>query len=147
MTIHKILAAFDFSEASLRALRWGLSLAQSTGAQLEVVHVHRDVYDGRGTPELGLPWPAAGQQERYLRFLEQELKAAVAAHTTALEREVVVHVVRGDPIKRVLTMAEQLGADLLCMGSTSKSGLQRALLGSISEYTLRVSPVPVLVVH
>lgn len=143
----KILVAFDFSEPAGRALRWAHDLGKHTGATLEVVHVHPDLYDGRGTPELGLPWPSSGQEERYMRFLEQELKTAVTGLVSPLDREVPVHVVRGDPVKRVLALAEEIGADLLCVGSTGKGGVQRVLLGSVSEYLLRSSPVPVLIVH
>jgi nucleotide-binding universal stress UspA family protein len=147
MTIRKILAAFDFSEPAGRTLRWAHELGKQTGATLEVVHVHPDVYDGRSTPELGLPWPSSGQEERYMRFLEQELQTAVAGLVSPLERKITCHVVRGDPVKRVLALAEQVGADLVCAGSTGKGGVQRVLLGSVSESLLRTSPVPVLVVH
>jgi nucleotide-binding universal stress UspA family protein len=147
MTIRKVLAAYDFSEPAGRALRWAHALASQTGATLEVVHVHRDLYDGRSTPELGLPWPSPGQEERYLRFLEQELKNALTSVLGPLEREIPVHVVRGDPVKRVVATAEERGADLVCIGSTGKGGVARVMLGSISENVLRTSPVPVLIVH
>jgi nucleotide-binding universal stress UspA family protein len=147
MTIKKILAAFDFSEPAGRTVRWAYQLAKSSGGTLEVVHVHPDIYDGRSTPELGLPWPSEGQEERYMRFLAQELKTAVTALVDPADAEIPLHVVRGDPVKRVLAVAEQIAADLVCVGSTGKGGVQRALLGSVSESILRRSPVPVLVVH
>jgi nucleotide-binding universal stress UspA family protein len=147
MTIQKILTAFDFSEAAGRALRTAHALAKSTGARLEVVHVHPDVYDGRSTPELGLPWPSPGQEERYMRFLSQEVKNAVAGLLSPLESEIPLHVVRGDPVKRTLAIVDQISADLICVGATGKGAVQRVLLGSISESLLRASSVPVLVVH
>ena len=146
MPFKKILVALDFSEASARALRTAHELAKAAGAALEVVHVHPELYDGRGNPELGLPWPSAGQEERYLRFLVQEVQGAVCT-TVGSELEVHVEVTHGDPVKRVLAVAEQRGADLLCVGSTGKGGVQRVLLGSVSQSLLRTSSVPVLVVH
>jgi len=147
MTIQKILVAFDFSEPAGRALRWAHELAKASAAKLEVLHVHPDIYDGRSTPELGLPWPSAGQEERYLRFLEQELKAAVCAALGAQAGELPLHIVRGDPVKRILATAQQISADLVCVGATGKSGVQRLLLGSVSEYVLRSSTLPVLIIH
>jgi nucleotide-binding universal stress UspA family protein len=59
----------------------------------------------------------------------------------------VRHVVRGEPIKRIEARVQEIGADVLCVGSTGKGAVQRALLGSISQRILRTSPVPVLTVH
>lgn len=147
MTLKKILAAFDFSEPAGRAVRWAHAFATQTGATLEVVHVHWEHDDGRGATELGLPWPSAGQEERYMRFLEQELKHEVAELVATLDSEIPVHIVRGDPVKGILAIAEQRGADLVCIGSTGKGGVERVMLGSVSESVLRSSAVPVLIVH
>jgi nucleotide-binding universal stress UspA family protein len=111
------------------------------------VHVHQDIYDGRSTPEVGLPWPSAGLEQRYMRFLEQEVKTAVAAALGPLDHEIPIHVVRGDAVKRILAVAAEISADLICVGATGKGAAQRLLLGSISEHVLRTSAVPVLVVH
>jgi nucleotide-binding universal stress UspA family protein len=61
--------------------------------------------------------------------------------------QVVRHVVRGEPIKRIEALARDIGADVLCVGSTGKGAVQRALLGSVSQRILRTSPIPVLTVH
>jgi nucleotide-binding universal stress UspA family protein len=148
MTTTKILASFDFSEAAGRALSCAHQLAQASAAKLEVIHVHPELYDGRGTPELGLPWPSAGQEERYLRFLAQELKTAIASLVGAEAAEhIVVWVEHGDPVKRVLAVADRTGADMLCVGATGKGAVQRVMLGSVSESLLRRSTMPVLIVH
>jgi nucleotide-binding universal stress UspA family protein len=147
MTVQRVLVAFDFSEPAQRALRSAGELARACGAKLDVVHVHPDIYDGRSTPELGLPWPSQGQEERYLRFLEQELKTAVMSTLGADGESATLHVVRGDQVKRILALVEQVGADLVCVGATGKGRVQRVLLGSVSESLLRSSAVPVLVVH
>jgi nucleotide-binding universal stress UspA family protein len=148
MTINKILATFDFSEAAGRALSYAHQLARATGARLEVVYVHPELYDGRGNPELGLPWPSAGQEERYLRFLAQELKSALTSLLGAeAAQEIVVHIEHGDPVKRMLATVDRYGIDLLCVGATGKGAMQRVMLGSVSESLLRRSTVPVLIVH
>jgi nucleotide-binding universal stress UspA family protein len=59
----------------------------------------------------------------------------------------VRHVVRGNPVRRIEALAEQLGASCICIGSTGKGAVQRLLLGSVSQSIVRTSRIPVLTVH
>lgn len=156
MQLSKILVAHDFSEPATRALVYALSLARRLGATLHVVHVHPDIYDGHSDPALGTPWPTPEQEARYLRFLEQELgrvvDLALASEATPAAPAVggegpQRHVVRGNAVKRIEALAEELGANLICIGSTGKGAVQRLLLGSVSQSIVRTSRIPVLTVH
>jgi nucleotide-binding universal stress UspA family protein len=147
MAMKKILVAHDFSDPANRALAFAADLAEPLGATLEVVHVHPDLYDGQSDPSLGLPWPAPDQVERYMRFLDTELDRSVRGVLGDEAQKVKRHVVRGEPAKRVVALASELGADILCFGSTGKGAVERALLGSVSQRVLRMSEVPVLTVH
>jgi nucleotide-binding universal stress UspA family protein len=148
MALKKILVAHDFSAPADHALAFAARLAGPVGASLDVVHVHPDVYDGHSTPALGLPWPSADQEARYVRFLDGEVQRAVEEVLGAeAARTVCRHIVRGVPAKRLVAACQELGADLLCVGSTGKGAVQRLLLGSVSQVLLRTSPVPVLMVH
>ena len=147
MQLSKILVAHDFSEPADRALVFALSLARRLGATLEVVHVHPDVYDGHSDPALGTPWPTPEQEQRYLRFLEQELARVVGLVLGADGEGIGRHVVRGNPVKRIEALADQLGASAICIGSTGKGAVQRLLLGSVSQSIVRTSRLPVLTVH
>jgi nucleotide-binding universal stress UspA family protein len=155
MQLSKILVAHDFSEPATRALVYALSLARRLGATLHVVHVHPDIYDGHSDPALGTPWPTPEQEARYLRFLEQELGRVVdvalaseGAPPSAVSGEGPQrHVVRGNAVKRIEALAEELGANLICIGSTGKGAVQRFLLGSVSQSIVRTSRIPVLTVH
>lgn len=48
--------------------------------------------------------------------------------------------------EQILTAADRLSADLIIMGTHGRSGLRRALMGSVAEEVLRRSHRPVLVV-
>jgi nucleotide-binding universal stress UspA family protein len=50
------------------------------------------------------------------------------------------------PVEVILDMARERQADLIVMGTHGRSGLPRALLGSVAERVVRISPVPVLTV-
>lgn len=147
MAIKTVLVAHDFSDPSNRALLFAAELCSKLGASIQVVHVHPDVYDGHGDPALGLPWPTPSQEERYLRFLDTEVQRTVSAVLGAESKNVKHHIVRGDPVKRIASLAKEIGADLICLGSTGKGAVERVLLGSVSQLLLRTSPVPVLTVH
>lgn len=146
MTVSKILVAHDFSEPASRALRFAALLASATGAGLELVYVLPELYDGRAEIELAIPGSSPGQGERYLKFLDEELRRAAQTTTPELAPKAGYHVVRGDPVKHIEALAKELGADLLCVGATGKNAVARALLGSISQQLLRTSPIAVLVV-
>lgn len=144
MAFHKILVAHDFSKAADRALAFAAQLASSAGAELELVLVYPDVYNGRAEPSLTLPAALPGEAERYLHFLEQELRTV--ANKVLGERLIKCHVVRGDAVKRIEAVADETKADAICVGATGKGAVDRVLLGSVSQQILRTSHLPVLVV-
>ncbi|MFB6218151.1 MAG: universal stress protein [Halobacteriaceae archaeon] len=60
---------------------------------------------------------------------------------------VVTAVRRGTPHEELLAYAETEGIDLVVMGTHGRTGLDRRLLGSVTERVLRLGDVPVLAVH
>ncbi|WP_435114882.1 universal stress protein [Halolamina sp. C58] len=56
------------------------------------------------------------------------------------------HVRAGQPALAIRDAIEEIGADLVVMGSHGRSGISRALLGSVAEKVLRKTKIPVLVV-
>lgn len=147
MTFRKILVAHDFSEPANRALLCAAQLAEQLGAELHLVHVLVDMYDGRSEPEAAIPWITGDQTQRYVHFLNDELRRIASELVPARASAIQYHVLRGDPVKRILAIAEEVGADLICVACTGKGGVQRILLGSVSQSLLRYSNVPVLNVH
>ena len=53
---------------------------------------------------------------------------------------------RGDPATEILDAAATVGSDVIVMGTHGRTGLQRLLLGSVTERVVRHSAVPVLAV-
>ncbi|MGM0605248.1 MAG: universal stress protein [Halobacteriota archaeon] len=56
-------------------------------------------------------------------------------------------VVDGTPSKRIVRYAETEGCDLIVMGTHGRGGIDRLLLGSVTEKVVRASKVPVLTVR
>ena len=67
--------------------------------------------------------------------------AAAAAGVPAEE-----HVRAGQPVRAIRDAIDELDADVVVMGSHGRSGISRALLGSVTEKVLRKTTVPVFVV-
>jgi nucleotide-binding universal stress UspA family protein len=79
------------------------------------------------------------------RVLTELSRLLSAEHSgeVKVRREIVE---AGDTSKEVLVQADRVKADLIVMGTHGRSGVDRFVLGSVAEKTLRTSPVPVLVV-
>jgi nucleotide-binding universal stress UspA family protein len=56
-------------------------------------------------------------------------------------------VVEGDPAEEILKLADQIGAELIAMGSRGRTGWVGAVLGSVSRKVLDHAGCPVLVVR
>lgn len=57
------------------------------------------------------------------------------------------HLRQGHAGSQIISLAEELGADRIFLGSYGKSGVDRLLLGSVTEYVVRNSPITTTVVR
>lgn len=73
---------------------------------------------------------------------ELERVAAELRQDAALLVDIAVR--EGEPTQQIVEEVHATNADLVVMATHGRSGLQRALLGSVAERTLQHSPVPVL---
>ncbi|MDX1407203.1 MAG: universal stress protein [Saprospiraceae bacterium] len=143
----KILLATDFSEASVNALRYCLSLAGRDRLHLFVAHVYRHGAHPNLTPA------------RLDEFYEQEYQAFLTRtrrfsgiYPHQMEAEVVRHcaleveVSEGDVSESLYELAHQHKADLLVIGSKEHPGLLRRLFGPLSRSLIRDRQLPLLIV-
>lgn len=133
--IDSILLAYDFSDASDRALGEALALAAKFDAKLSIVHVN----DHQVATIYGMPIGKASE-EKLARKIEKRVKELGGTrhiHT--------IDVFTGYPYFFIVAKAQTLPADLVIVGSHGRTGLKRILLGSIAEKVARLCPVPVLV--
>ena len=140
--IHRILCPTDFSEFAKRALHQAVPLARWYGASLTALHVVPAAVPVDGMFPYALP-PLANQgvrarlDEDLREFLAPAREAGVACDAALRE---------GAVTGRILEMAGALPADLLVMGTHGQGGLERLLLGSVTESVLRKAPCPVLTI-
>lgn len=62
------------------------------------------------------------------------------------DRNVRVHIATGDAVSGILEHATREASDLIVMGTNGRSGMARAVLGSVTERVVRQSTTPVLTV-
>src|SRR5262245_57466935 len=121
------MVTLDGSELAQTALPHALELCRALGATLVLLHVR----DARhGSPEAS---------RRFLDFTRrQHAKDGVSIQTLMREGSVAEAIVRA---------AEEEQIDVIVMATHGRSGLQRAVYGSVAEQVLRSSTKPVLLVR
>jgi nucleotide-binding universal stress UspA family protein len=137
----KILLATDGSEEAELAARTAADLATKTGSELHLVHVlvlpPETLYDPFGTD-------AREEFEKRGRARLEELTEKLEASGGAVEG---AHFRVGSPDAEIVAQAEELGADMVVLGSRGLGVMRRALMGSVSDSVVRHAHCPVLVVR
>jgi nucleotide-binding universal stress UspA family protein len=121
-------------------------MAADHDARLTVLHVGLIPGSWAGGPYVVDPPPAlahaydaaALEQRAALEKLVSERVPPGVARTVRLRE--------GDVAAEIAAEAKDCGAELVVIGSHGRSGVARALPGSVAERVLRISPAPVLVV-
>jgi nucleotide-binding universal stress UspA family protein len=133
-----IVVATDFGEAAQAALNFALGLAKTYEAKVTLLHVY-------GVPTVYYPDSVAWPLEELGKAAQTSLDSAVAAVRQRWPKtEGLVEV--GDPREGILKVAKESSADLLVIGTHGRRGLAHLVLGSVAEWLVRMSPVPVLTV-
>lgn len=118
-----ILFPTDGSEYAAAALEHAIDQADRHDATLDVLYA-------KGGPD-------ENGEETVEAAADRASEAGVATNTAVLD---------GEPHEVILNYVEDRGVDLVVMGSHGRRGLDRILVGSVTESVLRSVDVPVLVV-
>ena len=142
-----IVMCYDFSGPAKRAAKVAGAIHEVFRGPLHLVHSYLDVW-GEYTDRGAVVGEAAERRREALRLglqemLEKDAEALFPADADATE----VHLVTGDPAESILRVANDVGATLICAGTTGKSGIARLLIGSVARRLLHESEVPLLLTH
>jgi len=132
----KILLAYDGSDQSKRALRYAPRLG--AGDTVSLIEVLPTLIEAPHTREY--VDPNIDTQEH--RDELAEAQSAIAESGADVERIVV----RGNPAEEILNAAEERGVELIILGRHGVHGVERFLLGSVSDRVVRHAACDVLVV-
>jgi nucleotide-binding universal stress UspA family protein len=134
--LNRILCPVDFSEYSEHALRYAMKMATWYGSQLHVLHV---------MPLLPPPG-ASGLGATARQLTAKNLNAAVERWREPGVDVVTELVESATPSDKIMARADATDVDLVVTGSHGRTGMKRALLGSVVEPLLHRCRQPVLVI-
>lgn len=138
--VRRILVPVDFSEGSEMAIRHAKEIAQTYGAEIDLLHVVEE-----------LAYPTAYGLEP-VTFPTQDIVERVEKQLADLARDeigyehVMIQATVGHPATGILEYVEENEVDLIVIATHGRTGLDRMLLGSVTERVLRRAPTPVFVV-
>ncbi len=141
-----IVVAYDFSEGGRRALAWARTLHARLHASVVVLHADADLWSESVLGEDARRYEGPDAHARRMRWLESELRREVDEHFGPDSESVLTHVLAGRPSEVLCEKALELGADLVVVGASGKSAVERILLGSTAHALLRDCPVAVMTV-
>ncbi len=141
MKIHKIIVGTDFSSPSEAALEAALDIGRQSGA--DVVMVRATTIPDHDTqasqPELWERAVSRVAEEHRTRLAE------IRAQYQHLGVGLSERVIDAQPAPGLIQSAEELGADLIAVGTHGRTGLSRLLLGSVATRVVRHADTSVLV--
>ena len=136
----RMLVPFDQSGLAESLLPLVNDIARGSGATVRLLHV------------APVPGNRVSDEGRVIAYADQEmarLEAEGLDYLRTLEMSLadipVECVVRfGDPVEEILLEADAYGADLIAVSTAGRSGVGRAVLGSVAEQVFRKAEVPVV---
>lgn len=149
-----ILYATDLSENMRPVFRHAVGLAQEYKAKVIMLHVAEPIgATGQMFLETYLPKEAAklteeGGLKKLLKVMKKRLEAfaeeEIGDRKASRVSDIVV--VSGNAAEEIQKHAAEYAADLIVMGTHTKSGITHGLLGSTARQLIHASDRPVLVI-
>ena len=137
--LKRVLVAYDFSDYSELALKYGLSIAQEHQAELHLLHV----LPPRSLNEPEIAWyPLQGESAYHAAARRLQRVVPSEVHLWCNVKSAVSE---GNPYREILHYAEKNKINLISVGAHGAGFGMRALFGSNVDRVLRQAPCPVLV--
>jgi nucleotide-binding universal stress UspA family protein len=141
---NNILFPIDFSECSEKVFPFALEMAQKFDAKLHLLFVARDI---SYLETIDVPW-------ELLRNTVAEIARAGENHMEAFCDKNLrdfsnyeAKVVTGNPADEIVKFADEQDIDLIVMGTHGRKGLERTLMGSVADHTIKNASAPVLTIN
>jgi nucleotide-binding universal stress UspA family protein len=145
----KILLTLDGSELAALAVPHAAQIASATGAEVVLMRVVDSVAHilAQTSPAGFEPMPGAITAELADEAAAAQRKAGQDEMDAVAEQlraqgvaNVSTELAEGSPGDAIVDVAERLGCDLVVMATHGRSGLGRALLGSVADHVVRNTP-------
>jgi len=138
----QIVCAVDFSECSMHALKYALSLAQEADGRLTVVHVLTPdlvAQVGIGEEHVSVAELQRHHEAAAIKFLEEAVPENAKVYCKPESM-----LLRGKPWREILRVASERQAELIVMGVQGRGAADLLLFGSTTYHVVRQAECPVL---
>lgn len=158
MNISKILIGIDNSNYAQHAASYGFAMARTFNAVVGLVHIVEPGImppistDTTSLDLTGLGVPVEGMNSPEMA---QVMQAEDNAHKAILQHAIDQYgeglqvsqlTDYGPTADGIINCSKEFGADLIVIGTHSRTGFDRFIMGSVAEKVIRESMIPVLVV-
>jgi nucleotide-binding universal stress UspA family protein len=142
----RILVATDGSEGADRAIDYAAGLAKKVGCELVIVNI---------IGGYGLPGEVLAQFTEGQHVWLNELLASLSAQTVTRARDrarglgagtILLESRSGAVAETIVEIALEKKVDAIIVGKRGASGIERLLLGSVSQKLVSLAAIPVIVV-
>jgi nucleotide-binding universal stress UspA family protein len=140
----KMLVPVDFTECSIKAVTYAVSLAKHFGSEIILLHV----------APLAAPTPSAELVALQGVMIDEQVREDAAKHLTQWRDRIAAHVParalvsNGVSIQdEIVTTARRYKCDLIIIATHALGGLAHFLTGSVTEKVVHHAPCPVFVVR
>lgn len=145
---NKILIPTDGSECSKRAARHALYIADITSADIILLHVV-------DTHIIRLGYASFFKEDLYDMLIDEgkriieDFRKEIEIYRVKCSKNIKINtkIKDGEPYEEIVKTITDGNIDLVVMGASGRHGINRILLGSVTERVVRKSVAPVLVVH
>jgi nucleotide-binding universal stress UspA family protein len=137
-----IVCATDFSPEAASALSWAAAFARREGARIDLVHVLPEpTRDLEQLATDAATFEAARREDATAKLTAEAVATVRAAGVT-----VQPHVLTGEAEVRIVEHAARHAARMIVMGACGRPRVERWVLGSVAERTVRSAACPVVII-
>jgi nucleotide-binding universal stress UspA family protein len=134
-THSQVVVGFDFSHSGKEALYRALALA--TRAPFHVLHFICAIEPHAPLPSLPVKPVDYAYAERVQQAMTEAISMELREAKVTDRVHFFVHARIGKPSDEILSLAREVGADLIIVGTKGLSGVERLVLGSVAEKVVR----------
>ena len=148
----KILIALDYNPSAQKIAETGYALAQSMNAEVVLLHVMAEPayyssyeyspimgFNNFIGPEVLPPGTVNDLKSGATEFLDKSKEWLRNATIETIVRE-------GETAATIIQTAEEKGAEIIVLGSHSRRGLEKILMGSVTEKVLHHTSIPLFII-
>src|SRR3989338_2016059 len=140
--LDNILLPTDFSEASIGAATYALTLARQYKAKVYCLHVVDISSDAAG---FYVPHQSYENLDDEMLIAAEEMLHDFSLKNLKGHKNIELRVVSGDPYKEIVKSIKILKINMCLMGTFGKAAIERFFVGSTTERVMRKAVCPVLI--